>query len=44
MGKKLQRVIVWIAFALAVLVGLRVYSDYRFLQAHQRAIELLGEP
>ncbi len=44
MGRKLQRVIVWVALVLAVVVGLRMYNEYRFQQAHQRAIELLGEP
>ena len=34
----------WVAFILAVLIGLKAYDEYRFVQAHQRAMEFLGEP
>jgi len=43
MVTKIKRLMLWVAVTLAALFGWNAYSGYRFQQAHQRAMELLGE-
>jgi hypothetical protein len=42
--RKILKLLWWVAFALAVLIGWKAYDEYRFVQAHRRAMELLGKP
>jgi hypothetical protein len=44
MLKGLKRVAFWIAIILALLVAMGAYDEYRFMRAHQRAMDLLGVP
>ena len=44
MLKQIKRLLIWIALAIAVLIGLKAYDEYRFVQETNRAMELLGEP
>jgi len=44
MLKQIKRLLIWIALVVAVIVGLKAYDEYRFVQETNRAMDLLGEP
>ncbi len=44
MLKTLKCRLIWLAIIIALLVAKRFYEDYRFVQNHQRAMDLLGVP
>jgi hypothetical protein len=42
--RKIKRLMIWVAVVIAVIVGLKAYDEYRFVQETNRAMDLLGEP
>ena len=42
--RKIKRVLMWIAIAIAALHAFKVYEFNQLQQAHFRAMELLGKP
>jgi hypothetical protein len=44
MLKELKQVAIWIAIVVAILIAMAAYAEYRFVRAHQRAMDLLGVP
>ena len=43
MLKTVKRVFTWLAIIIALIVAWKAYDEYRFVQAHKRAMEQLGE-
>jgi hypothetical protein len=44
MLKELKQVVIWIVIIFALLVAWKAYDDYRFVKAHQRAMDLMLVP
>lgn len=43
MLKELKQVAIWIAIVFALLVAWKAFDDYRFVKAHQRAMQYQQE-